>query len=514
MAVTLKDFFAMAPQLILVVGGLLVLVAQLTFPKNGRVGIANQITILTLILALVVVIFGLSDAKGIVTLLPRAFTGGDSISAFGGTFRYSVFSGSSIVLILSLALGAIFLMRPLLENLRLHFVENYFLILMSAAGYSYALCAEDLMTLFVALELGSIPILALIGMHRNSQASNEAAIKYLLFSAFTMAFFLLGIAILYGATGTMKLRELREISPHFTRTRAMVVGYSFLFVGFFFKLGAVPIHAYLADVFEGATSSFTAFLASFSKAASILIFFKVAMGINDGFRLYLAPILAAAAIASMLYGAFASLGTNNLKRILAYSSIGHAGFMLALLGLTNSVEVGVAPSVKQDAGAALYIYAVGYSVASLVAFMAVGFLELRNGSFESLTLDNLRPLKGEGRALHWMLALAVLSFMGMPPLAGFFGKFFLFKNMAFSSSLGLAAAAGLSSAISVYAYIRVLKPLFLSDEEVEKPTALISLLKPISVRFAFLLSFIVLTFFALAIGVLYQNGVLAVHKIY
>lgn len=514
MGITLNEMLAMTPHLLLVIGGLVILSAQILLRKDGRTGIAANISVLTLVAALVVVVFGLTDASGVVTVLPRAFLGAETVTALNGSFRYSSFSGNALVIILSLALAIVLVMKPLLVRLNINFAENHFLILMSVAGYAYALCAEDLITLFVALELGTLPILVLIGMHRKSQAANEAAVKYLLLSAFAMAFFLLGIALLYAGNGTIRLRELKEIGPHFTKTRVVVLAYVFIFAGFFFKLAAVPMHSYIADVYEGCTTAFTTILASLSKVAAALIAFKIAMGIHDGYRQYLAPLLMAASVASMLFGAFASIGTSNLKRILAYSSVTHAGFMLALLVVPGSVDAGAMGTIKQEGGSALYIYVIGYACASLAAFSAIGYLEMKSGNADILTLDSLRPIAGEGRLLNWTLGLAVLSFMGMPPLAGFFGKFFLFKYLALSGNTALAAVAGLASGISVYAYIRVLKPLFLSDAQPAAPDQLENLTKSHAVRLVFGVLLMVLTFFAVASGFLYNTGVSAVHKIY
>lgn len=512
MAITFNELLAMMPQLILVVGGLLVLSSQMLLKQEGRTRTTGAIALATVLVTLVVVVFGLSDATGSKTVLPRAFLGTDAVSAINNSFRYSAFSANALVVILSLAAGVLLLMRVVLPKYNIDFAENHFLLLMSVVGYAYAFCAEDLVTLFVALELGTLPIIVLVGINRESRAANEAAVKYLLLSAFAMAFFLLGIALLYAANSTVRLREIREIPPHFSKTRVMVLAYLFLFAGFLFKLGAVPLHSYIADVYEGCTTVFTGLLASLSKVASVLVFFKVAMSVHDGYRQYLAPIATVAAVASMLYGSFAAIGTRNLKRILAYSSIGHAGYMLCFFVVPASVDPGAMGTIKQDAGSSLYIYVVGYAAASLLAFGAIALMELRSGTGEVLTLDNLQPGK-TSRVVSIALGLSLLSFMGMPPLAGFFGKFFLFKYLALSGNITLAAVAGLSSAIAMYAYVRVLRPLFFSDAE-----AGIAVTQPEAgnrgVQLALGLLVAVLAFFAVAGGFLYNTGVQAVHRIY
>lgn len=511
MAIALNELLAMMPQLILVVGGLLVLTSQMLLKQDGRSRTTGTIALATVSVALIVVVAGLSDATGSKTVLPRAFLGTDTVTAINNSFRYSSFSANALVVILSLAAGVLLLMRVVLPKYNIDFAENHFLLLMSVVGYAYALCAEDLITLFVALELGTLPIIVLVGINRESRAANEAAVKYLLLSAFAMAFFLLGIALLYAANSTVRLREIREIPPHFSKTRVMVLAYLFLFAGFLFKLGAVPLHSYIADVYEGCTTVFTGLLASLSKVASVLVFFKVAMSVHDGYRQYLAPILTVAAVASMLYGAFAAIGTRNLKRILAYSSIGHAGYMLCFFVVPASVDPGAIGTIKQDAGSALYIYAAGYAAASLLAFGAIALMELRSGGPVVVTLDNLHEVNSP--RLSVALGVALLSFMGMPPLAGFFGKFFLFKYLALSGNVVLAAFVGVSSGIAMYAYVRVLRPLFFSDASVSRAVAQPEINdRGVQVVLGVLVAG--LAFFAVAAGFLYNTGVQAVHRIY
>ncbi|GAB4429687.1 MAG: NADH-quinone oxidoreductase subunit NuoN [Turneriella sp.] len=511
MAITLNELLAMMPQLILVTGGLLVLTSQMLLKRDGRSRTAGAIAMATVIVALIVVVAGLSDATGSKTVLPRAFLGTDTVSAINNTFRYSAFSANALVVILTLAAGVLLLMRVVLPKHNIDFAENHFLVLMSVVGYAYAVCAEDLITLFVALELGTLPIVVLVGINRESRAANEAAVKYLLLSAFAIAFFLLGIALLYAANSTVRLRELREIPPHFSKTRVVVLAYLFMFAGFLFKLGAVPLHIYIADIYEGCTTVFTGLLASLSKVASVLVFFKVAMSVHDGYRQYLAPIITVAAVASMLYGSFAAIGTRNLKRILGYSSIGHAGYMLCFF-VVPAVDPGAMGTIKQDAGSALYIYVAGYAAASLLAFGAIALMELRSGNPEVLTLENLQPAKS-GRLVSVALGLSLLSFMGMPPLAGFFGKFFLFKYLALSGNVSLAAVAGLSSAVAMFAYVRVLRPLFFADTEPAESVVQPELADR-GARAVLGVLGAVLAFFVVAAGFLYNMGVQAVHRIY
>jgi len=460
-----KDILVTLPQLVLVTGSLIVLLSQFTFKKN-RTRMAWQFSTLTLFIALLLVIFGISTADGKTTLFPAAFTAFDAVIAFSGSLRYSAFAANSIVVFLVLALGSLFMMRRVLADTNLDFGENYFLLLMSVAGYSYAVCAEDLITLFIALEVGSIPILVLVGMNRDSLTNNEAALKYLLLSAFAVAFFLLGIALIYSVSGTVRLRDIQNIAPHYMRSQVMVLGYILIFVGFFFKIGAFPLHSYIADVYEGSATIFTGILGSLSKAGGLFLLLKIYSVMHDGFRPYLMPVFLTVAVGSLLYGAFASLATRNIKRILAYSSISHAGFLACFLVIPKDTNVALFSTLKQEAAAGFYIYAIGYTLASLLSFGIIAYAEAKHPEKGALTIDNLGEFfSGKGLG-SWSLAISVLSLLGMPPLAGFIGKFFLFKYLAFSGNLTLAAIAGIATAISLYAYVTIILPLFFTERKV------------------------------------------------
>lgn len=512
MILSWNDLFAMAPQLILVLGGISVLVSQMIL-RSGRTRVAWQLAVLSLVLAILVAVLGLSNPEGTKTFLPRAFVSYESVSALNGMYRYSAFNANAVVLFSVLALCAVLFMRKSLVAQNLDFAENYFLILMSVAGYAYAVCAEDLITLFIGLELGSLPALVLIGLNRENKASNEAALKYLLLSAFSIAFLLLGIALLYGSSATFKLRELKEIGPHFTRTRVVTIGYIFLFSGFFFKLAAFPLHSYVADVYEGATTVFTGIVASLSKVAAVLILLKINLAIHDGYRQYLAPVLTGVAIGSLLFGAFASVYSGNIKRILAYSSIAHAGFMLCFFIVPAGTDSAIMGAIKQDGGSALFIYAMGYAAASLLAFGTIAYAENIIPD-RILTLQNLGEIGRRDKWAAWALALSLLSFMGMPPLAGFFGKFFVFKYLAISNNLAVAAAAGASGAISVYAYIRIIRPLFFGDApETTAPESGV-FAGGEGARVSVVILMALLGFFAVFVSFLYNNGIPAIQKIY
>jgi NADH-quinone oxidoreductase subunit N len=513
MSIQWNDILAMAPQTILILGALSILVLQISL-KVSSPALSWQLALITLGAALLVAFFGLSDMTGAQTVLPRAFSGTETVSAIHGSYKYSAFSANFLVVIICIAITALLFMQRLMPSLELNFSENYFFLLMSLAGYGYAVCAEDLATFFVGLELGSLPMLVLIGMNRRDRASNEAAVKYLLLSGFAIAFLLLGIAMLYGGTGTIRIREIKEIGPHFTKTRVITLGYVFIIAGFLFKIAAFPMQSYVADVYEGTATIFTSLVASLSKIASVLLFFKIYLGVHDGMRQYLGHMLAFAAIGSMLYGSFTAMATSNLKRILAYSSITHAGYMLCFFVIPVTTDAGIMAVLKQEAGSALFIYAAGYAAATLLAFGTIAYFERYGNDGAAIDIDSISGLYGRDKLAAWALGIALLSFLGLPPLAGFLGKFFLFRYLALSGNLTLAAVAALASGISVFAYIRVLKPLFLDkavSNNVEKSQ---TFFQSYSEKFGLVLIAAFVTFFVFLSGFLYTNGIASVQKIY
>ncbi len=334
--------------------------------------------------------------------------------------------------------------------------EHYSLLIFSAAGMVLFATSTDLVYLFLGLELLSIPVYILSGYQRGSQRSAEAALKYFLLGAFSSAIFLLGIAFIYGASGSTDFAV--AVSGNGKGSGLMSAGTLLLMSGFLFKVAAVPFHMWAPDVYEGAPTNVTAFMATAVKAAgfgALLRILGVTAGASQG--LPLATVLWWLAVLTMIVGNLAALTQSNVKRMLAYSSIAHAGYIL----IGASVYAGTG-----DAGAlegALY-YLLAYTFMTFGAFAVVAaFGEKQN---EHLDMSDYGGLGWRYPALSIAMSLFMISLAGIPPTAGFFGKYAIFKNAVQNGQTSIVVIAVLNSALSVYYYIRVVVTLYMRPESV------------------------------------------------
>jgi NADH-quinone oxidoreductase subunit N len=334
--------------------------------------------------------------------------------------------------------------------------EHGMLLALAALGAAVLVSARHCVSLFLGLELLSVSLYALIAFDRRDRGV-EAAIKYLVLAGVSSALLLFGMALLYARTGTMELARLGAVlgagSVHrhaaLAADPAVLAGIGLLIAGFGFKLGVVPFHMWTPDVYQGAPAPITAFLATASKgaAAAVLLRYAGALGLARGGPLW--GLLAAIAVASMFAGNLLALRQSDLKRLLAYSSIAHLGYLLAglLAGGTASAR-------------AVVFYLVAYSVTTLAAFGVVAALEPGSG--------DLAAYRGLGRRRPWLagvLAAALLSLAGIPLTAGFIGKFLVFAAGAAASLWALIVILAANSAIGIYYYLRVIAALYLAPDE-------------------------------------------------
>jgi len=332
--------------------------------------------------------------------------------------------------------------------------EYYYLMLFSISGMMLMGMANDLILVFLALELLSIPLYVLAAFGRPRQDSEEAAMKYFLLGAFASGFLLFGIALIYGATGTTALPGI--VTGLEAGSGLALAGASLLLVGLGFKVAAVPFHMWTPDVYEGAPTPVTAFMSVGAKvggfAALIRIFVYALPSLGDTW----VPALAILAALTMILGNVVALAQTNIKRMLAYSSIAHAGYIL----------IGVAAALKSDQGvSATLIYMAAYLFTNLGAFAVVIALEHRQG--QGLRLDDYKGLAKRSPLLAILMAIFMLSLTGMPPTGGFTGKFLLFKSALEADLLWLAIVGAVTSVISAYFYLRVVFYSFMFDGEGE-----------------------------------------------
>jgi len=331
--------------------------------------------------------------------------------------------------------------------------EFYILVLLSALGMMLMASAGDLIIVFLGLETMSIALYVLTGFFRHRLEAGEASMKYFLMGAFASAFFLYGIALIFGATGSTNLdRIANAVAAGAGRDPMLAIGFGLLLVGFGFKISAVPFHMWAPDAYEGAPTSITAFIATGSKAAAFASLLRVLLTALRGAPLDWPMLMWGMAAITMSVGNVVALAQQNLKRMLAYSSIAHVGYML----------VGVVAGGSLGNGAVLF-YLLVYTFTTAGAFGAILLLE-RNGR-EAVQLADYGGLATRHPVLAVALSIFLLSLIGIPPTAGFVGKFYLFGAAVKSGYVWLAVIGVLNSAVAAYYYLRLIVFMYMREPE-------------------------------------------------
>jgi NADH-quinone oxidoreductase subunit N len=326
--------------------------------------------------------------------------------------------------------------------------EYYALLLLSTAGMFVLVTAYDLMSVFLGIELMSLSLYVIIGFRRRDFLANEAAMKYFLLGAFAIAFFLYGMSLIYGLCGTMNFRGIMmsAIDHEYFRHPPFLFAIALILVGFVFKVSAVPFHMWVPDVYQGAPSPVTGFMAGAVKAASFAAFLRLFYMTFFAARSDWVHIIIVLAVVTMTLGNVVALVQRNLKRMLAYSSIAHAGYILvgmAALSIENT-----------RAASSIMFYLLVYAFMTMGAFALVCALENR-GDSRGLELEDVAGLGLRRPLLGFAMAVFMFAMAGIPPTAGFFGKYYIF-NAAIERGLTWLAVVGvMNSALSLYYYLRV-----------------------------------------------------------
>ena len=380
---------------------------------------------------------------------------------FQGMVLDDVFSRYlNLIILLAGVLGVLLSWEYLTRFTTMH-SEYYSLLLLAIAGMMFMGKSIELITLFVSLEILSVSLYVLTGFHRGQLRSAEAALKYFLLGAFSSGFLLYGMALLYADVGSTRLADLATNS---TGGFLALAGLALLLVGFGFKIGLAPFHMWVPDAYQGAPTPVTAFMSVGTKAAALLAISRVVMHMTSISYFWWAPALAFLAVLTMTWGNLAALRQSSLKRMLAYSSIAQAGYMF--IGLTTGTLNGIQ---------AMLYYLFAYAFMNIGAFAVVALMErIDPEARQDATFDNARGLFSRHPALAVTMAIFMLSLAGIPPLAGFFGKLFLFGAAVQSGWVWLAIAGVLNSVISAFYYLRVTVVMFMDD-----PTAETRVLLPI-----------------------------------
>jgi NADH-quinone oxidoreductase subunit N len=330
--------------------------------------------------------------------------------------------------------------------------EYYALVLFATLGMMLMVAADDLIVIFLGLETMSISVYALAGFVRRDPQSSEAAIKYFLLGAFSTGFLLYGIALIYGATGTIRLDAIRaSLASGIGANPLLLLGLGMLLIGFGFKVAAVPFHMWTPDAYEGAPTPITAFMAVGVKLAAFGGFLRIFMANFGPLSTDWASVLWVLAAITMTAGNVIALVQTSMKRMLAYSAIAHAGYVI----------VGMAAGSGHGAGAAILYYLLTYAFTNLGAFAVVIAVEHAGEQYSQIR--DYRGLAQEHPALAAALALCLLSLAGVPPLAGFVGKFYVFVAALNAGLVWLVVIAVLNAVLSAYYYIGVIVAMYMQE---------------------------------------------------
>ncbi|HTU01429.1 MAG TPA: NADH-quinone oxidoreductase subunit N, partial [Candidatus Sulfotelmatobacter sp.] len=354
------------------------------------------------------------------------------------------------LLFLLVAALALLLSLPAVRRAGMDLGEYCALLLFSTLGMMIMAGGLDLMTIFLGLETLSISLYILVGFLTRDRRSNEAALKYLLLGAFASGFVLYGIALIYGATGTIQLRRVAEILAfgQALHPGLAAIGAGLLIIGLGFKVAVVPFHMWVPDVYEGAPTPVTAFMIAGTKAAAFAAFLRVLLVALPGLRPQWTPILSVLAVLTMCIGNLVAIWQTSLKRMLAYSSIAHAGYIL----------VAVVAGGRAGTGAILF-YLAAYAVMNLGAFGVALALAGKEG--ERTTIEEFAGLGLQRPALGAAMAIFMFSLIGIPPTGGFMGKLYLFSAAIQAGYVGLAVVAVLNSVVSAFYYLRLLVVMYM-----------------------------------------------------
>jgi NADH-quinone oxidoreductase subunit N len=432
----LTDVILLSPEIALTAAGIIVILAD-AFAHRG---LPRSAIILLGLIGL------LGSAVLALQLLGRnttAFTGAVAVDAYAVYFKLLIASAAALVLLASSS------MMDAQPRFRGEFVG---LVLISSAALMLLAAARDLVTVYISLEISSLSIAFLASWNKHDARSAEAGLKFFLLSAIASAILLYGMALLYGLTGYLHLDMIaRELSG--PPNPGLLFALTLLIAGLGFKISAVPFQMWTPDVYEGAPTPVTAFISVASKAAGIAVLIRI---LNTGLVMTepsWTVMLAAVSLATMTVGNVGALVQSNLKRMLAYSSIAHVGYML----------IGVATASGRGTSAVLF-YLLAYTATNLGAFIAVIAAARLTGS------ERIADLRGLAQRAPWIafaLAVSMLSLAGLPPFAGFFGKLYLFQA-AIEGGLGVLAVAGvINSAISLFYYAQVIHAMYIAPPEGE-----------------------------------------------
>ncbi|WP_304363837.1 NADH-quinone oxidoreductase subunit NuoN [Jiella sp. LLJ827] len=425
-----------APELIMSVGAMILLMIGVFMGEK------SSQTVTGLSVALIII-----AALWLILITPMGI-------GFGGSFVVDPFARFMKVLVLIGSAAAVIMSVGFAESERFNRFEFPVLVILSTTGMMVMVSAGDMIALYLGLELQSLAIYVLAAINRDSVRSTEAGLKYFVLGALSSGMLLYGASMVYGFTGQIEFTAIAAAVADGERSLGLVVGIVFVLAGLAFKISAVPFHMWTPDVYEGAPTPITAFLAGAPKVAAMALITRFTV---QGFEPLAADwqqVIVFISIASMVFGAFAAIGQKNIKRLMAYSSIAHMGY--ALVGLA-------AANVEGVRGVLLYMAI--YLAMTLGTFAVILAMRRREGMVEEI--DDLAGLSRTNPAMALFLTIMMLSLAGLPPLAGFIGKYFVFMAAVRADLWPLAIIGVLASVVGLYYYLRIVKVMWF-DEPAEE----------------------------------------------
>jgi NADH-quinone oxidoreductase subunit N len=394
------------------------------------------LVLVTLLVAFVLTMFELGQNT-------LAFHGSLAIDDYAVFFEALIIIATALTVAMSLEYAA---------DAGLAGAEYYALVLFAALGMMLMAAADDLIIIFLGLETMSLAVYALAGFVRRDPRSNEAAVKYFLLGAFSTGFLLYGIALVYGATGTIRLEPIRAaLTGGIGSNPLLLLGLGMMLIGFGFKVAAVPFHMWTPDAYEGAPTPITAFMAVGVKLAAFAGFLRIFMANLGPISHDWTSVLWVLAVLTMTAGNVIALVQDNIKRMLAYSAIAHAGYVM----------VGMAAGGGHETGGAILYYLLAYAFTNLGAFAVVVALERGAEAHDRIT--DYHGLARDHPGLAATMALCLLSLTGVPPLAGFVAKFYIFAAALNAGLVWLVVIAVLNSVVSAYYYVGVIVAMYMQE---------------------------------------------------
>ncbi len=431
------DLDLILPELVLLGGTLALLMVDLFVRQQGR-WLTHALSVLLLL------------ATG-ATVIAQGMTL-DAV-AWSGTYQRDVLAAVLKVAICGISALCLVYARPYLADRGLWAGEFYSLVLFATLGMSILVSAASLITVYLGLELMALSTYALVALDRDNGRASEAAMKYFVLGALASGMLLYGMSMLYGASGTLELRAIATALGSNDASNALLAfGLAFVVVGLAFKLGAAPFHMWLPDVYQGAPTAVTTFIGSAPKLAAFAMAYRLLETALGGLSDQWGDMLSLLAVASLAVGNLAAIMQSNLKRMLAYSTISHVGFLL--LGLVQGTPAGYA--------AALF-YAIVYALMSAGAFGMIQWLARRG--FEAEEIADLKGLHQRAPWAAFMMLLFMASLAGVPPLVGFFGKLMVLKAVIDAGRMWLAVSAVVFAVIGAWYYLRVIKAMYFDPPE-------------------------------------------------